>query len=158
VDQDIDFRHLRIHRSQELPHRPAVAEVTPVPPERTSRRGDRFFNRAPLGRQRGADTDNIGPRFGQSFGDGNASAVAAAGDQGGFSRQIKTGKRTHVDSGFRDFRTLAGTPPMMVKGGTSRVTTAPAARIDPVPTVTPAVITTRPPTHTSSSIRMLLCS
>ena len=47
---------------------------------------------------------------------------------------------------------LAGTPPTMEYGSTSFVTTACAATIDPRPIRTPAMITARYPTQTSSSI------
>src|ERR1019366_8469342 len=48
----------------------------------------------------------------------------------------------------------AGTPPTMLFGGTSRVTTAPAATTDPRPTVTPGRIVTRDEIHTPSSMRI----
>lgn len=47
---------------------------------------------------------------------------------------------------------LAGTPPMMLYGATSLVTTAPAAMTDPVPMVTPGKIVARAPSHTLSSM------
>ncbi len=44
--------------------------------------------------------------------------------------------------------TFAGTPPTIVSGGTSRVTTAPAATTAQSPTVTPGSIVEFEPTHT----------
>ena len=49
---------------------------------------------------------------------------------------------------------LAGMPPTSVRGLTSLVTTAPAAIIAPLPMVTPGVMVTFAPIHTSSPMRM----
>ena len=48
---------------------------------------------------------------------------------------------------------LAGVPATIVIGSTLRVTTAPAAAIEPVPMTTPGRMTTRAPSQTSSSRR-----
>ncbi|HAH1745245.1 TPA: hypothetical protein GE558_02635 [Escherichia coli] len=45
--------------------------------------------------------------------------------------------------------TLAGTPPTIAYGGTSLVTTEPAAMMAPVPILTPAKIVHLEPIHTS---------
>ena len=52
-------------------------------------------------------------------------------------------------------RYLAGTPPTMVFGSTSLVTTAPAAMMAPSPTVTPERIVALDPIQTSFPI--LIC-
>lgn len=47
---------------------------------------------------------------------------------------------------------LAGTPPTITSGGTSLVTTAPAATMERAPTVTPGQMTQPAPIHTSLHI------
>ena len=56
------------------------------------------------------------------------------------------------DSGLYCFKSLAGFPPTIEKGGTFFVTTLPAATIECLPTVTPARITALAAIHASSSI------
>src|SRR5262249_60820681 len=51
--------------------------------------------------------------------------------------------------------TMAGTPPTIAEGGTSLVTTDPAAITAPSPTLTPAVTLTLWPVHTS--LPMVTC-
>ena len=68
------------------------------------------------------------------------------------SHHFTRSSRSIVFSGKRSRFTVAGTPATMANGGTSLVTTEPAAMMAPSPTLMPAMTLTLWPVHTSLPI------